>query len=82
MLDNANGESVSIMLDTFDDNKTAYKFAVSVSGVRSDAILLDDARNRDYNWDGIWFAATKIYSWGWVAEIKIPYKSIQYVCNS
>lgn len=78
MLDNANGESVSIMLDTFDDNKTAYKFAVSVSGVRSDAILLDDARNRDYNWDGIWFAATKIYSWGWVAEIKIPYKSIQY----
>ncbi|MHB1688074.1 MAG: DUF5916 domain-containing protein [Ignavibacteriaceae bacterium] len=78
MLDNATGEGVSIMLDTFDDNKTAYKFAVSVSGVRSDAILLDDARNRDYNWDGIWFAATKIYNWGWVAEIKIPYKSIQY----
>ncbi len=77
-LDNTNGEYVSIMLDTFDDNKTAYKFIVSVSGARSDAILLDDARNRDYTWDGIWFAATKIYNWGWVAEIKIPYKSIQY----
>jgi len=77
-LDNTTGEYVSIMLDTFDDDKTAYKFIVSVSGTRSDAILLDDARNRDYTWDGIWFSATKIYNWGWVAEIKIPYKSIQY----
>ncbi len=77
-LDNTTGEYVSVMLDTFDDNKTAYKFIVSVSGARSDAILLDDARNRDYTWDGIWFSATKIYNWGWVAEIKIPYKSIQY----
>ncbi len=77
-LDNTTGEYVSMMLDTFDDDKTAYKFIVTVSGVRSDCILLDDARNRDYSWDGIWFAKTKIYKWGWVAEMKIPYKSIQY----
>ncbi len=80
-LDNTTGEYVSMMLDTFDDDKTAYKFIVSVSGVRSDCILMDDARNRDYSWDGIWFAKTKIYSWGWVAEMKIPYKSIQYNKN-
>ncbi len=77
-LDNTTGEYVSLMLDTFDDKKTAYKFIVSVSGVRGDARLLDDARFRDYNWDGIWFAKTKIYNWGWVAEMKIPYKSIQF----
>ena len=77
-LDNTKGEYVSLMLDTFHDKKTAYKFIVTVSGVKSDARLLDDARNRDYNWDGIWFAKTKIYNWGWVAEMKIPYKSIQY----
>ncbi len=77
-LDNVTGEYVSLMLDTFDDKKTAYKFIVSVSGVRGDARLLDDARVRDYNWDGIWFAKTKIYNWGWVAEMKIPYKSIQF----
>ncbi len=80
-LDNTTGEYVSMMLDTFDDNKTAYKFIVTVSGVKGDCILLDDARTRDYSWDGIWFAKTKIYSWGWVAEMKIPYKSIQYNKN-
>ena len=78
MLDNTSGEFVSFMIDTFGDNKTAYKFGVTVSGARIDARLLDDARNRDYNWDGIWFAASKSYDWGWVAEMKIPYKSIQY----
>lgn len=76
--DNMNGDIVSIMLDTFGDKRTAYKFAVSASGVRSDLRLLDDARNRDFSWDGIWFSASKIYDWGYVVEIEIPYKSIQY----
>ena len=67
------------MLDTYDDKRTAYRFAVSAGGVRSDCRMLDDARNRDYNWDGIWFAASKIYDWGYVVEIKIPYKSIRMI---
>ena len=78
LLDEFTGDVVSIMLDTFDDKQTAYKFAVSASGVKMDCRLLDDARNRDYNWDGIWFANSKIYDWGYVVEIKIPYKSIKY----
>lgn len=76
--DNMNGDIVSVMFDTFGDNRTAYKFAVSASGVKSDSRMLDDGRNRDYSWDGIWFAASKIYDWGYVVEIEIPYKSIQY----
>jgi hypothetical protein len=78
LLDNPDGDVVSIMLDTFNDRQTAYKFAVSASGVRADCRLLDDARNRDYSWDGVWFSATKVYSWGFVVEMKIPYKSIRY----
>ncbi len=77
-LDEFTGDIVSLMLDTFGDKRTAYKFAVSASGVRSDCRLLDDARNRDYNWDGIWSANSKLYDWGFVVEMEIPYKSIQY----
>ncbi|MCF8435464.1 MAG: carbohydrate binding family 9 domain-containing protein [Ignavibacteriales bacterium] len=76
--DQFTGDVVSIMLDTFGDNRTAYKFAVSASGVKSDARLLDDGRNRDYSWDGIWFAASRIYPWGYVVEMEIPFKSLQY----
>lgn len=76
--DNFDGDFVSIMLDSFNDEKTAYKFIVSAAGVQSDCRLLDDARNRDYNWDGIWFGDAKIYNWGYVVEMKIPYRSFQY----
>ncbi len=77
-LDDVGGDIVSIMLDTFGDKNSAYKFAVNAAGTRADCRLLDDARNRDYSWDGIWFSAAKIYDWGYVVEIEIPYKSIQY----
>ncbi|MBL0174015.1 MAG: carbohydrate binding family 9 domain-containing protein [Ignavibacteria bacterium] len=77
-LDDFGGDIVSIMLDTFGDKQTAYKFAVSAGGVRIDCRLLDDARNRDYNWDGVWFAAAKMYDWGFIVEMEIPYRCIQY----
>ncbi|MFZ5518661.1 MAG: DUF5916 domain-containing protein [Candidatus Zhuqueibacterota bacterium] len=77
-LDESGGDIVSLMLDTFDNKQTAYKFAVSATGVKADCRLLDDARNRDYSWDGIWFSGSKIYPWGFVVEMEIPYKSIQY----
>ncbi len=79
--DGYTGDIVSIMLDTFGDKQTAYKFAVNASGVKSDSRMLDDARNRDYSWDGIWTGASKIYDWGYVVEMKIPYKSIKYDKN-
>jgi len=77
-LDDFGGDVVSLMLDTFGDKRTAYKFAVSASGIRSDCRLLDDARNRDYSWDGVWFSAAKTYDWGFAVEMEIPYRSIQY----
>lgn len=77
-LDDGEGDVVSIMIDTFGDRRTAYKFAVTASGVRSDCRLLDDARNRDYTWDGVWFSGAEVYDWGYVVEIEVPYRSIQY----
>jgi hypothetical protein len=77
LTDDGGGDIVSIMLDTFNDRQTAYKFAVSAGGVRADCRLLDDGRNRDYSWDGIWFASSQVYDWGFVVEMRIPYKSLR-----
>ncbi|MCX7612496.1 MAG: carbohydrate binding family 9 domain-containing protein [Ignavibacterium sp.] len=78
MHDGFTGDIVSIMLDTFGDKQSAYKFAVNASGVTSDSRILEDGRGRDYTWDGIWEAASKIYDWGYVVEIKIPFKTIKF----
>jgi hypothetical protein len=78
LLDQDAGDAVSLMLDTFNDSRTAYKFAVTASGVRADCRMLDDARNRDYSWDGVWFADSRVYDWGYAVEMKVPYRSIRY----
>ncbi len=82
LFDQPKGDNVSIMLDTFDDRRSAYVFAVSAAGVRSDARFLDDGRVRDYSWDGIWFGASRVYTWGFVVEMMIPYKSLRYANDS
>jgi hypothetical protein len=76
--DDTEGDFVSVMLDTYGDRRTAYKFGVNAAGAKSDCRLLDDGRNRDYSWDGVWYAAAKVYAWGWTAEMMIPYKFISY----
>jgi hypothetical protein len=72
------GDVVSIMLDTFNDRQTAYKFSVSASGVRGDARMLDDGRNRDYSYDGVWTAASAVTDSGYVVEMEIPYRTIKH----
>ena len=42
-LDDFGGDFVSVMLDTYGDERTAYKFGVTAAGVKSDCRLLDDA---------------------------------------
>lgn len=79
--DQFTGDIVSIMLDTYNDQRTAYKFAVSASGVKSDCRMVDDGRNRDYSWDGVWFAESRTYPWGFAVEMQIPFKSISYDKN-
>lgn len=76
--DQFGGDIVSFMIDTFGDKQSAYKFAIAASGVKMDSRMLDDGRNRDYSWDGIWFGDAKVYDWGYVVEMEIPYKSIKY----
>ena len=76
--DQANGDGVSIMIDTFNDDQTAYKFGVTASGVQFDSRLIDDGRNNDNSWDGVWFAGTGVHAWGYIVEMEIPFKSIRY----
>ncbi|MGE5399508.1 MAG: DUF5916 domain-containing protein [Ignavibacteriales bacterium] len=77
-LDQENGDIVSIMLDTYNDKRTAYRFTVTAAGAKGDCRMLDDGRNTDNSWDGVWSADSRVYEWGYVVEMKIPFKSISY----
>jgi hypothetical protein len=70
-------DSVNIFLDPFGDRRTGYFFSVNARGVQYDG-LLTEASGLDGTWDGIWESATRLESWGWSAEVAIPFKSIRF----
>ena len=72
---------VLVMLDTYNDNTSAYGFAVNPLGSQIDLKFTDDGRNMDINWDTEWQSAVKIFSWGWTVEMSIPFKSMKYRKN-
>jgi len=75
---NYSEDIVTIILDTYNDNRTALMFQVNALGTISDAKISDNGKNIDYLWDTEWEAKTSITDSVWIAEIKIPFKSIPF----
>jgi hypothetical protein len=64
------------ILDTFLDGRSAYFFEINPAGLMGDGLL----RGRDVNksWDGIWEARVHRGEHGWSAEIRIPFRTLNF----
>lgn len=80
--DNADGDMVFIVFDSYHDLRTGFTFGVSSAGVRFDQIMSNNGNSEDSSWDPIWQAKAKIYDWGWAAEMKIPFTQLRFQKNS
>lgn len=80
--DNGEGDMVFVIFDSYHDLRTGFVFGVSAAGVRFDQIFSNNAHNEDPTWDPIWQARTKIYDWGWAAEMKIPFTQLRFKKNT
>ncbi len=67
-----------IILDTFHDQRNGYQFATNPAGAKWDAQMVNEGRENNANWDGIWDVATRITETGWYAEIRIPFRTLQF----
>jgi len=69
-------DQVKVLLDPFQDKRTAYVFIVNPRGARGEGLVYDGSAS--LNWDGIWEAESRIGEAGWSAEFRIPFKSISF----
>lgn len=72
------GDWVEINIDSYHDQRTAFSFTISASGVRSDELISNNGNNWDTSWNPIWFGKTRMYDKGWMAELKIPLSQLRY----
>ncbi|HSM09191.1 MAG TPA: DUF5916 domain-containing protein [Gemmatimonadota bacterium] len=74
-----NTDIVLFSFDTYDDRRTAYTFAVTAAGSRSDWYHPRDREyDRDHTFDPIWEAATRLDSTGWTVEARIPFSQLRF----
>jgi len=74
-------DGFSIYLDTFNNKRTGYMFQTNPNGVRTEGTFETPTRlNRD--WEDIWYAEARINEEGWVAELAIPFKSLNFDPNN
>ena len=67
------------ILDTFDDGRSAYFFEINPAALRGDGLLRAGVSfNLNKAWDGIWDAEVRRGPDGWSAEIRIPFRTLNF----
>jgi hypothetical protein len=66
-----------VALDTFNDRRSGYWFSVNPNGVRRQAIF-QNTTTRNFDWRGIWHTMSSRDSEGWVTEMAIPVKTLNF----
>ena len=69
-------ENLSVVLDTFHDTRNAFWFATNAMGAKWDAQLVNEGRDVNADWDGIWYVRSRIVDNGWSVEMAIPFSTL------
>jgi hypothetical protein len=67
---------VRLLIDPFQDKRTAYIFFVNPRGARGEGLI--SGGEASLNWDGIWEGKSRILEDGWSVEFRVPFKTISF----
>jgi hypothetical protein len=71
-------DSLTFLLDTYHDGRTAYLFTTNSGGVQVDALVRNEGEQVNLDWDGIWTVEGRRDATGWTVEIAIPFSTIHF----
>ena len=71
-------DRVTLLFDTFHDHRNGFIFQVNAVGARFDQIITDEGQDQNPDWNGIWYARTRITDKGWTAEFTIPFQTLRF----
>jgi hypothetical protein len=75
-------DTVALVIDTFNDERTGYEFYVNPLGAQGDMRMSDtDEWQSDPSWNAIWDSAGQITAQGYTVEMRIPFKALRFPEN-
>src|SRR5258708_2735371 len=75
--DLSSDDNVQLLIDSFDDRRSAFVFATNPNGALWDA-QFSGVDELNENWNGIWDVAVSRDSAGWTAEFRIPLLALRF----
>ncbi|MBI4408091.1 MAG: carbohydrate binding family 9 domain-containing protein, partial [Gemmatimonadetes bacterium] len=69
-------------LDSYNDRRTAFIFAVNPRGVKLDSFMSEDGQREDGGWDPVWDVAADVDALGWTAEMRIPLSQLRFSASA
>ena len=79
--DDAPGDFLNVLLDTFGDRQNAVNFSTTPGGQRNDWSVSNDARDAaslSPAWNGVWDLVVRRGNDGWHAEYRIPFTTLRF----
>ncbi len=70
-------DQIKIIIDAYKDRRTGVEMAINPAGVKRDYSIYSDVVE-DPTWDGVWHAAARVDSAGWVAEFAVPFSQLRF----
>ena len=71
-------DDFEIILDTYSDKRNAYLFVINPNGAQFDALIMDNGRQVNSDWNGVWYTAVTRTDKGWFAEVRIPFSTLKF----
>jgi hypothetical protein len=72
-------DAVAIMLDAYNDQRSAIFLATNANGILFDMSQNGQGpRTRNLDWDTVWQSRGQEVPGGWTAEVRIPFKSLRF----
>lgn len=71
---------IYVNIDSYNDDRTAFTFAINPRGVQKDVMYYDDVRE-DLQWNAVWESSTSINDSCWTAELKIPLSQLRFTSS-
>ncbi|MBE0363326.1 hypothetical protein PULV_a3514 [Pseudoalteromonas ulvae UL12] len=69
---------VGLKIDSFNNQKLAYQFFINPLGVQMDSIENELTKQESDAWDGIWESAGQINEQGYIVEVAIPFRMLNF----
>ncbi len=73
-------DTVSVLLDPFQDRRFGVYFKVNAAGVQADASW-SEGGGPSYSWDTVWDSEGRTTPEGWMALVAIPFRSLRFNRN-